>query len=758
MRRARRPLAGLTAAERLARVLYTSIGPTAVVFCLLSLGSFLSQVWGPRPIPAILVWALVFGLPVALGVLSRRASLALLRRIALAEGVVFLGILVFWLVFRATPLPAAADIPWALTFTGVPVLAVGVATRDRAGWAYLVVACTLSGLVRAATTTNPRPILVGLEDAVYSMLLVGVFLGLMMAARRNAARVDAATVATRADIAAAAAGVARGRERVAIDALVHDSVISTLLMAGRGGIPAASLAEHSATTLVRLDAVRDRDPGTLVSGPDLTLRLETLAAQITPDAVVSSDLDGHSAVTAAATTALLGAVGEALRNSRVAAGGGRDRPVSRSVTARMFGTGIRITVRDDGVGFDPASVPAERLGIARSIVDRMRRIPGGAATVWSRPGAGAEVVVSWSPEAAAAAMQGAPGTPGAQGSAGAQGTPVTPAPVPLLVTLPRSLAAVLLAVFTAVHLLLAFGDPGPAAGRPLTAAGLLLIVVAAAWLLVVVPDPIPRRAPIAVILLATAGAALASAAVAPASAQPFAHWPFGAVTLLLVLLATRGRPGPAWVGYGLLVAVGLGWALLNGLTVAVGLDLVIRHAATLLAGAVFAVGLTRSTRALDVLNRERAVSIAAAASDVAALTERESELARVNALARPTLERLAGGDDLDPPLRFECLIVEATLRDAIRARTLFVEPVITAARAARLRGVDVTLLDDSGGRPPETLGAVAGIIAGQLDLLDSGRLTARLLPPGRDDVASLVIDSTGNRMLTVSPLGVLRTP
>ncbi|MEB0002157.1 hypothetical protein QN357_04280, partial [Cryobacterium sp. RTC2.1] len=261
-----------------------------------------------------------------------------------------------------------------------------------------------------------------------------------------------------------------------------------------------------------------------------------------------------------------------------------------------------------------------------------------------------------------------------------------------------------------------------------------------------------------VILLATAGAALASAAVAPASAQPFAHWAFGAVTLLLVLLATRGRPGPAWAGYGLLVAVGLGWALLNGLGVADGLTLVVRHAATLLAGAVFAVGLTRSTRTLAVLNRERAVSIATTASAEAGVTERESELARVNALARPALERLAGGEDLDPPLRAECLIVEATLRDAIRARTLFVEPVITAARAARLRGVDVTLLDDSGGRPPEALAAVAGLVAGQLDLLDAGRLTARLLPPGRDDVASLVVESTGTRMLTVSPVGKLRTP
>jgi hypothetical protein len=741
VRRARLPLAGLTAAERLTRVLYTSIGPAAAVFCLLSLGSFLAQVWTPKP-PAFLAWAFVFGLPVALGVASRRASLRLLRGIALAEGLVFLVILLFWLSVRGTPLPAGADIPWALTFTGIPVLAVGVATRDRVGWVYLAVACTLSGLVRAATSTDARPILVGLQDAVYSILLVGVFLGLMMAARRNAVRVDAVTVATRSEIAAAAAGVARTRERVTIDALVHDSVISTLLMAGRGGIPALVLADHAADTLVRLDGVRDRAPVQHVSGLELTRRLEALAARIAPHAVVRSDVDDHSTVTAAAATALLGAVGEALRNSRAAAGVGLDRPVLLSVTARMPGAGIRITVRDDGVGFDPASVPAERLGIARSIVDRMRRVPGGAAAVWSRPGAGTEVTVSWSPAAPA------PDT----------------TPAPLLVTLPQSLALVLLAVFTAVHVLLAFGDPGPNASRSLTGLGLTglglaLIVSAAAWLMVAVPDPIPRRAPAGVILLASAGAALASEAVTPASATPFAHWAFGAVTLLLVLLAARGRPGPAWIGYGLLVSVGVGWAILNGLTVADGLALVVRHAATLLAGAVFAGGLTRSTRTLAVLNRERAVSIAAVASDVASLTERESGLARVNALARPALERLAAGGPLDPSLRSEFLIVEATLRDAIRARALFIEPVITAARDARIRGADVTLLDDSGGRPPNRLDAVAAIVAAELDALPVGRvtayLTARLLPAGRDSIATIVIDAGGTRMLTVTPDGTL---
>jgi signal transduction histidine kinase len=49
-------------------------------------------------------------------------------------------------------------------------------------------------------------------------------------------------------------------------------------------------------------------------------------------------------------------------------------------------------VRDQGSGFDPDVVPADRRGIADSIVGRMER-RGGSAYVHSRPGAGTEVVL-----------------------------------------------------------------------------------------------------------------------------------------------------------------------------------------------------------------------------------------------------------------------------------------------------------------------------------------------------------------------------
>lgn len=54
---------------------------------------------------------------------------------------------------------------------------------------------------------------------------------------------------------------------------------------------------------------------------------------------------------------------------------------------------ITVVVSDNGVGFDPGDVAADRLGLRASIVDRIGAI-GGSARVWSTPGAGTSVVIT----------------------------------------------------------------------------------------------------------------------------------------------------------------------------------------------------------------------------------------------------------------------------------------------------------------------------------------------------------------------------
>jgi signal transduction histidine kinase len=61
-----------------------------------------------------------------------------------------------------------------------------------------------------------------------------------------------------------------------------------------------------------------------------------------------------------------------------------------SVYAEADADAVSVFVRDRGAGFDRASVPADRRGLAESIEGRMRRA-GGNATITSTPGTGTEV-------------------------------------------------------------------------------------------------------------------------------------------------------------------------------------------------------------------------------------------------------------------------------------------------------------------------------------------------------------------------------
>jgi signal transduction histidine kinase len=114
---------------------------------------------------------------------------------------------------------------------------------------------------------------------------------------------------------------------------------------------------------------------------------------------VHVDIDGRGApaVPGPVATAISNAVREALSNVAAHAGTGEAwveiGPAAPDGNAAAAGR-LRVVVRDRGTGFDPARVDQTRLGLRRSIAERMADCSG-SASIWSVPGQGTAVYLSW---------------------------------------------------------------------------------------------------------------------------------------------------------------------------------------------------------------------------------------------------------------------------------------------------------------------------------------------------------------------------
>ncbi len=176
----------------------------------------------------------------------------------------------------------------------------------------------------------------------------------------------------------------RSEERAEIAAHLHDSVLHTLALIQRSDDPAdvAALARRQER---ELRAWLDHRPAPSAQ-QDLRGAVDALASRVeqlhhvSVDTVVVGDAPVSEHV-----EALLLACQEAAVNAARHSGAPRV-----SVYVEADTDSINAYVRDEGSGFDPDAVPADRRGIAHSVIGRMRR-HGGSATITSQPGKGTEV-------------------------------------------------------------------------------------------------------------------------------------------------------------------------------------------------------------------------------------------------------------------------------------------------------------------------------------------------------------------------------
>ncbi len=245
----------------------------------------------------------------------------------------------------------------------------------------------VSGLLAAAASSQSVSAMVGTLPGV------GVLLGgLALVAAPWARDLMAAAEGDRAERA-------RAEARADMAAHLHDSVLQTLtLIQNRAGEPAvaAALAHQQERELRRWlygvgqDDAADRSTfraameQAAAEVEDQYLRI--VECIVVGDAPIDDDL-----------SALVGAAREAMVNASKFADTSLIS-VYAEVTADPSRSGqavrVEVYVRDRGVGFDLALVPADRHGISDSIRARVERA-GGRADVRSRPGEGTEVAIRW---------------------------------------------------------------------------------------------------------------------------------------------------------------------------------------------------------------------------------------------------------------------------------------------------------------------------------------------------------------------------
>ena len=371
------------------RALITTVAVVGPLLVLQSLPSFAAERLPGSSLPIVSVLLATL--------LCIAAPIALLRRGTPAHSWLrlsafgYLGLVTLERFEIRSPLPEAST-PWLVGMSCIAFscIAIGVqqAGRAAAGCAFIIVGVHTAYAGRVVTS-----------HLVIDMLgLTAVAIGLIVGVRALRQRADAADEAQssaneRFDTARRAAALEEERTRT--DALLHDSVLNALLAAASSHEDEERIALSAERALRVLSATGD-GPAERGANERFEHAIAAVEHELAPmRGLVQLELTAAHGVELPARVAdtLLAAMLQALSNSIKHAGPMATR-IGRAVPVGEGG--IRITVRDNGQGFDMADIAPERLGVRVSIIDRVRLI-GGSAEIRSTPGTGTTVVLEWTP-------------------------------------------------------------------------------------------------------------------------------------------------------------------------------------------------------------------------------------------------------------------------------------------------------------------------------------------------------------------------
>ncbi|HEY9477699.1 MAG TPA: ATP-binding protein [Microbacteriaceae bacterium] len=370
--------------------------------------AFFGLIFGAQTVPAMLgqapemrdAWVFSFVLAIFGGLLLAVVASIVQRFVQAVNTYIALIYLVAMLTWPWAVLDAAATSsgrPWLWYLCTLATAAAAVALSTWAATVYLFLAPLSYAVIRVTPSGGGARWDAALLDAVYAIILGGAVLILMTLLRSAAASVDAAQTTALARYSHAVRQHATEVERVQVDSIVHDSVLTTLLSAASASRPdsEALAARMAASAIGHLKdaAAASPDDETTVPLSQVASRIVGATATLSAPFAVRGTVDDPRGIPVQAADAVYSASVQAMVNSLQHAGSAPS--IERWLSVASTGSGgLEVQVGDTGAGFDPSAVTMGRLGLRVSIVERVTNA-GGNVRIDSSPGRGTVIVIVW---------------------------------------------------------------------------------------------------------------------------------------------------------------------------------------------------------------------------------------------------------------------------------------------------------------------------------------------------------------------------
>lgn len=370
--------------------------------------AFFGLLFGAQTFPVMLgqvevlqpVWFWGYNAAIFGGLLAAVVATMLRRAVRLVNvylSAAYLVAMGTWPLAVVDPAAVAAQRPWLWFLCTVATAAAAIAFSVWVASAYLILAPAVYGVIRLTPSGGAAPWDLAALDTVYAILLGGAVLMIITLLRGAAAKLDAAQTTALARYSHAVRQHATEIERVQVDSIVHDSVLTTLLSAARAYTPeamqlAATMAANAIGHLREAEASAPDDES-MVSVVQVSDRILGASSTLSAPFEARALGVGVGSMPVQAAEALYSAAVQAMVNSLQHAGSAES--LSRWLTVSGEGVdGLRVEIGDTGVGFEFEEVPTERMGLRVSILERVAKA-GGRAEIFSRPGDGAVIALTW---------------------------------------------------------------------------------------------------------------------------------------------------------------------------------------------------------------------------------------------------------------------------------------------------------------------------------------------------------------------------